>query len=207
MVRMEYRPGAENIDLDSTFENIIGKKYPSYSDIIVLDRGRDNRGAVLMLDTSKSMGGEKLAIAAVTGATVAYNFKINQYAIITFEDEAHVLKSLNNEKKIVRVVGEILETSASGCTNIEDALRRGLSEVNLLRVPKRRGILITDGFYTRGHDPRPVAREFPRLDVVYVPGGECSEKMCVNLAKLGSGKIVKVETYEKIPGAVIDLVK
>ena len=111
-----YRFGQEEIDLDSTFEQILGKKDYQPEDIIIEKREKKNVSCALMVDTSLSMTGEKLAVAAVGAAVLAIKLKADHYALITFGSDATLLKSMNQRKDVERVISDVIETPPWGYT-------------------------------------------------------------------------------------------
>ncbi|MFH1821616.1 MAG: vWA domain-containing protein, partial [Methanobacteriota archaeon] len=123
--REEYRYGTDEIDLESTLDQILGKKEYQLEDIIVETREKKKLTCALMVDTSLSMAGEKLAVAAVGAAILALKLKDDNYALVTFETRASVLKAMNERKDVQSVIGDLLETPATGDTNMEDGLRAG----------------------------------------------------------------------------------
>jgi len=202
-----YRFGQEEIDLDSTFERILGKKDYQLEDIIVESREKKNVSCALMVDTSLSMTGEKLAVAAVGAAVLAIKLKADHYALITFGSDATLLKSMDQRKDMELVIGDVIETPAWGYTNMEFGLEIGLKELNKARTKDRFGVLITDGNCTTGYDPWKVAAKYPKLHVIMTRGRESNRKLCQELAKLGKGKMYEVEDYSEIPRVLYNLLR
>lgn len=202
-----YRFGQEEIDLDSTFERILGKKDYQPEDIIVERREKKNVSCVLMVDTSLSMTGEKLAVAAVGAAVLAIKLKADHYALITFGSDATLLKSMNQRKDLELVISDVIETPAWGYTNMEFGLEVGLKELNNARTKDRFGVLITDGNCTTGYDPWKVAAKYPKLHVIMTRGRESNRKLCQELARLGKGKMYEVEDYNEIPRVLYNLLR
>jgi len=202
-----YRFGQEEIDLDSTFEQILGKKKYQPEDIIIEKREKKNVSCALMVDTSLSMTGEKLAVAAVGAAVLAIKLKADHYALITFGSEATLLKSMDQRKDMDLVISDVIETPAWGYTNMEFGLEIGLKELNKARTKDRFGVLITDGNCTTGYDPWKVAAKYPKLHVIMTRSRESNRKLCQELARLGKGKMYEVEDYNEIPRVLYNLLR
>jgi len=202
-----YRFGQEEIDLDSTFEQILGKKDYQPEDIIIEKREKKNVSCALMVDTSLSMTGEKLAVAAVGAAVLAIKLKADHYALITFGSDATLLKNMDQRKDVERVISDVIETPPWGYTNMEFGLEVGLKELNKATTKDRFGVLITDGNCTTGYDPWKVAAKYPKLHVIMTRGRESNRKLCQELAKLGKGTMYEVEDYNEIPRVLYNLLR
>lgn len=113
-----------------------------------------------------------------------------------------------------RVAEEVLSLDARGLTNIKEALQLALREIR--SYEKKIGVLLTDGNWTYGGDPRSVARLFDRLHVIgledpitpyelehtgygryYTPFSGVK-----GLAKEGRGMFAYVRTIEEVPLAL-----
>lgn len=202
-----YRFGHEEIDLDSTFEQILGKKNYEPEDIIIEKREKKDVSCALMVDTSLSMTGKKLAVAAVGATVLAIKLRADHYALITFGSDATLLKSMNQRKDIERVIGDVIETPPWGYTNMEFGLDVGLKELNTARTKDRFGVLITDGNCSSGYDPWKVALKYPKLHIIMTRSRECDPKLCQELARLGKGKMYEVEDYNEVPRALYNLLR
>lgn len=208
-----YKIGMPEFSLDETIQHNplkIYEKSLSYQDIYGVERRRQKRKVVLILDTSGSMYGRLLLNAALTTSVLAYNMEKEDFAIVLFNSTAMLLKKINQKRSIIKIVDDILDSEAVGFTNIQIGLEKGLRELNKIREKRksRFGILITDGNYNRGEDPVKLARQFPKLHVIAIPAdNDASQgvKTCRAIAKSGRGKFYAVTDYREIPRALIEL--
>ncbi|KKM67912.1 hypothetical protein LCGC14_1466350 [marine sediment metagenome] len=208
-----YKIGMPEFSLDETIQHNplkIYEKSLSYQDIYGVERRRQKRKVVLILDTSGSMYGRLLLNAALTTSVLAYNMEKEDFAIVLFNSTAMLLKKINQKRSIIKIVDDILDSEAVGFTNIQIGLEKGLIELNKIREKRksRFGILITDGNYNRGEDPVKLARQFPKLHVIAIPAdNDASQgvKTCRAIAKSGRGKFYAVTDYREIPRALIEL--
>ncbi|KKK42470.1 MAG: von Willebrand factor type A domain protein [Candidatus Lokiarchaeum sp. GC14_75] len=208
-----YKIGMPEFSLDETIQHNplkIYEKSLSYQDIYGVERRRQKRKVVLILDTSGSMYGRLLLNAALTTSVLAYNMEKEDFAIVLFNSTAILLKKINQKRSIIKIVDDILDSEAVGFTNIQIGLEKGLIELNKIREKRksRFGILITDGNYNRGEDPVKLARQFPKLHVIAIPAdNDASQgvKTCRAIAKSGRGKFYAVTDYREIPRALIEL--
>ena len=208
-VNVPFQPGLEEFNLEETLENKLGKSFLDYQDIVSVERRRKKRGFSLILDASNSMQMEKIVIAALAVGVFAYRFCGDHYSVITFKDHAQLLKSIKDSPDMEKLIDKMLNVQPGGLTNIEEALQMGLEELEKFRQLESAGILITDGWVTKGRDPIKIAEKYQRLHVIQVPlavGGGDSE-MCINLAKAGRGKYSYVRDFYQLPRAIMNTMK
>jgi len=184
--------------IEDTLENIIGKDIPDAADIIVETKEERKINAALMIDTSLSMTGRKLAWAAVSATILAKKLKIRDIAVIGFETTAKVLKHIGKSEGIERLIERILSVPATGYTNIEDGLEKGLFQLSRGTNPEKIGIIITDGKYTEGGHPLPLAGKFKKLYVLMTKDYNSDESLCLKMADQGGGKAYMITRYEEI---------
>ncbi len=198
-------PGRGEIALEPTLENMAGRKQAELGDIVMEQRERRRVSAVLMLDTSLSMTGRNLALAAVAAAVLAGKLEAEDYALVSFETTASLLKPINQRLPLQEMVTRLLEVPASGYTNIEDGLKVGLQQLERGRQPRKFGILISDGRYTLGGDPLTVAARFPRLYVLATEDYKMDRELCRQMAAPSGGSSYQVDSYAALPRALSKL--
>ena len=207
-VRVPFQPGVEELDLEETIENILGKSWLDYRDIVCVQKRARKKAFSLMLDVSNSMQAEKLLIAALAVGVFAHKFLDDHYSIIMFSDRAHLLKPIEERPDVEKLIDKMLDLQAGGSTNIEEALRKGLQELERLLQLDGTGILVTDGWVTEGGDPVAIAQRYPKLHVIQVPlvaGGGDSD-MCAKLAMAGRGRYSYVRDFYQLPQALTSTV-
>ena len=207
----QYQPGMD-FDLEKTMEDML-EKYPDgmpilgMNDIVGMDRIQRKKSGVLILDTSGSMIGERNINAALASAILAYSMRKDDYCVIAFNTKAFLIKKFHEEVKVQDIVDRILDLEAIGHTNIEDSLILGAKELKKLKTRFKWAILFTDGVYNKGKDPRYLAKEFPKLHVINLPGKKWGQKVCQDLARLGGGKYVAVAKYSEAPRALMKILR
>ena len=208
-----YQIGMPEFNIDETIQHNplkIYNKSLSYRDIYGIERKRQKRKVVLILDTSGSMYGRLLLNAALTTSVLAYNMEKEDFAIVLFNSIAMLLKKINQKKQVIEIIDDILDSEAVGFTNIYIGLEKGLKELNKVKENRksRFGILITDGNYNRGDDPIILAKKYPKLHVIGMPAENDADRgidTCRDLAQAGRGKFYAVKDYKEIPRALIEL--
>ncbi len=172
------------LDLEETVEHLMESKPSLFrnlgelteEDILVQERYPKQKTATLILDTSGSMYGGRLSIAATACALIAHHLSNDNLAIVTYSQYPTVLQRLNDipsPARTANIISKLLTVQPIGHTNLEAALQRGYKE--LLRTPPntpredRWALLLTDGVYTLGKNPSYVARKFPHLHILATP--------------------------------------
>jgi len=208
ITRTLHLPGLDGeLDIEETAENILSNKVIGHEDLIVERRQPRKVACSLMLDSSLSMTGDKLAMAAACIAVLAEKMKTFQYSIITFSDYATVLKDLQRHPPLSSLLERLLDMTPRGYTNIEDGLKKGLTELNRARSTRKLGIIITDGNYTIGGDPVRIASLYPKLHVMMVQDYDSKESLCREMSSVGKGKFVKIENFDDLPKALHSLLR
>jgi len=207
-VKEPYAPGQKGeIDIEMTVEQMLGKTEIDASDLIIESKHPRKMACIMMIDASLSMSGDKLAMATASLGVLAYKLKSIDYSVIAFDNVARVMKQLDQKIAVETIVGDLLDIPAMGFTNIEDALRSGIRELSSTAVKDKVGIMITDGNYTAGKDPREFAAQYPKLFVIMIKSHDSKPELCEEMAALGKGKVVTVDTFEEIPCVLRDLLR
>jgi Mg-chelatase subunit ChlD len=211
-VRGEYHPDAE-FDLEETMTQVL-ERYPTgipalrRGDIIGIQRRERKKNGVLILDASGSMMGERNINAALSAAVMAYSMRHDKFGVIAFNTKAFLIKGIKDDLAIQDIMDKILDLEAVGYTNIEDALRLGALQLKTMKTTRFKwAILLTDGAYNKGEDPRYLCRQFEKLHVLNLPGKKWGERVCKDLARLGGGRYVMVRKYQEVPRALMKILR
>ncbi len=198
-------PHSGELDVEATVDNLLGKPYPEPDDWVVRRRVDRRHQVVLMVDTSLSMSGENMAIAAVAAAVLALKLHPEDLSVVVFEDKATAVTHLDVPDPATEVVRRMLDQPVRGYTNIAAALELGAAELERGRSPRRSGLLITDGVVTAGGDPLPLAHRFPKLFVLLTEDYKMNPELCRRLADAGHGDVFPVRTYHDLPARLLDV--
>ena len=167
VVREPLREACDGeLDVEATVDNLLGKPFPEAADWIVRLRRERRHEVVLMIDTSLSMAGEKMALAAVAAAVLALNLGPGDLSVVLFADRARTVARLREKLPVAELVRRMLDRPCGGATNVAAALELGAAELERGRDPRRSAVLVSDGLYTAGCDPRPAAARFRTLHVL-----------------------------------------
>ena len=214
MGELPYGADQVDIDLDETFENspLLTKKGNfSSQDVWMSFTTHRRQPIVLSVDTSLSMTGEKLALTAVALAVVLLEFPEDPIGIVAFENEARILKRIEEKISIEQLIERFLDVPAQGYTHLEEGMRAALQQVRRGRVSGTGRppsvVLLTDGKYTAGKDPAYLAGRFPHLVVLKMGKERASLELCKELAKKGHGVLREVNELESLPSVMYGVVK
>jgi len=196
-------PFAGELDVEATVDNLLGKPFPEAGDWIVTRRVDRRHQVVLMVDTSLSMSGENMAIAAVAAAVLALKLHPEDLSVVVFEDKATAATHLGVPDAPAEVVRRMLDQPVRGYTNIAAALELGAAELDRGRNPRRSGLLITDGVVTAGGDPLPLAQRFPHLFVLLTEDYKMNPELCRQLADAGHGDVFPVRAFRDLPSRLL----
>jgi Mg-chelatase subunit ChlD len=204
-----------DFDFDETLDNAplaMAGLAPVTAQDIWMDYTAPRRQAVvLVVDTSLSMTGEKLALTAVALAVVLLQFPDDPVGIVAFENEAKVLKRPEERISLQELLERFLDVPAQGYTHLEDGLKGALNLVRSIassgqaRPPS--AVLLTDGKYTAGRDPAFLAPRFPHLVVLKMGKERASLELCREMAQKGHGALREVGELESLPNVMYGVVK
>jgi hypothetical protein len=170
-------------------------------------RVEKEHGLVLLLDTSLSMKGEKLALLGVTVAACCESVPSDALCILGFDSSIHVIKEFGESLRVETAVERTLSIPPGGFTHIELGLREARLRIEGGVHPRARVILVSDGRYTEGAHP---LAEAAKLGVVFPvkigkdPGGRVVMK---ELGDSGIGRFSEIREMAELPGFLLRAVR
>jgi Mg-chelatase subunit ChlD len=195
-----------DLDVDASLDELVtataGRRPPALEELWWRKWARPATALALVVDRSGSMGGARLATAALAAAAVAWRAP-DDYSVIVFADDVLVLKGQAERRPVETVVGEVLGLRGHGSTNLDAALRAAASELATSPAVHRVAVLLSDGRPTAGPDPTAAARLLTRL-LVLAPRGDAAEAAA--LARAAGGRCEEVGGPSDVPGALARLV-
>ncbi len=208
MVSVPYRFQCDEIDLDATVEKRLSapsaagaSAVADWTELVVKERSPMRRAFVVMVDQSRSMRGSKAVSAALVAATLLFNLPAeDEWGVIAFAEKGHVMRAVAKRRLHDETIRELLEMHSEGCTDITAGLEAGFAELAKTHTRDRIGILVTDGWLNTGPPPFAQVRQFSRLHVIELPGGDPA--LCARIAAAGRGTVSRVRSLQEIPRAV-----
>lgn len=202
LASVPYRYRSDDIDLDRTIEVLAERPVPEDTDIVVRERMRVRYAAVLVVDVSGSMRGEKARIAAATVSALVADLAEDQLALVAFWSDAALVKPLDVQTSGAQLLDHLLRIPAQGLTNVHFGLTVAAAELTRSTARRRTVVLLTDGVHNAGPDPRAVAHRIPELHVLVQVDGEHDLPLAAELARLGHGRLARVQTHRDVAPAL-----
>jgi gas vesicle protein GvpN len=205
--------GEGDVDLDRTLDRLGGAWPPPAEDLVTRSWQARRRSVCLLVDSSGSMSGLSVAMAAVATASVllAADGRLDTGAL-AFSGTVTVLQPPGTLKPPEQIVGRLLGLRGHGMTDIAAALRSaaGLLAAGPSAPAERCVILMSDCLSTAGGDPAAALSGIDHLDVLWpTPAGmehdPASIAAAERLARLGGGISQPVRTLAEIPAALTRL--
>ena len=166
--RVALSPGGD-LDVDASLEVLVASavtgRPPALEDLRAAEWGRPSVALCLLVDRSGSVGGERLAAAALAAAAVALRAP-QDHSVVAFSDTAIVLKAQDEQRPVEQVVDGLLALRGHGTTDLALALATAGRQLARSRATRRTTVLLTDGRATAGDDPRRAARRLDDLVVI-----------------------------------------
>jgi Mg-chelatase subunit ChlD len=208
-VNTVFKPGLEELNIEETLENIAYRDSYSYEDLILIEKVKRKTAVVLLLDVSNSMQREKIVIAILSVGILAQKFKNDFYSVVAFKSEPQIMKPMREITSNEKLIERFLDLEFGGSTDIKTALEVGLEQLSETQAKKKFGIIVTDGWATKGGNPIDVAGLYPKLHVIEVPlgvgGGD--KKTCADMAKAGGGRHFNVIDFNDLPRKLLLLLR
>jgi Mg-chelatase subunit ChlD len=202
LASVPYRYRSDDIDLDRTIDVLTERPVPEQTDIIVRERMSSRRAAVVVVDVSGSMRGEKVRIAAATVAALCADFAHDQLGLVAFWSDAALLAPLGTRVTPDRLLDQLLRIPARGLTNIEFGLAVARAELARSSARRRMAVLLSDAVHNAGPDPRTTAQRFGQLHVLCEIDGEHDTALARDLARLGHGGYARIATHRDVAPAL-----
>jgi magnesium chelatase subunit D len=203
--------GDGDIDLDRTIDRLAGAWPPSADDVVTRSWQAHRRSVCLLVDSSGSMSGHALAMAAVATASVllAADARLDTGALV-FSGSVTVLQPPGTRQQPEETVRRLLALRGHGMTDLAAGLRAAAGQLAGGASAERCVVLLSDCLSTAGADPVTALAGIDRLDVLcpQPPGREPDPDSLLaaeRLARLGGGISQPVRTLAEIPAALTRL--
>ncbi len=180
---------------------------PFGGDLIYEYRAMQPWQMIVVVDTSLSMNGPKLAITAVALGVLLLQFHQHRLGIVAFENDVRTLLIPGVPEPPLRVIERFLDVPGKGYTHLEGGLAEALRLEKEGRALRSVTLLLTDGKFTAGKDPTNLAHQFQDLRVLKTGRDRASYDFCMRLAKAGHGELIEVREIEDLPRLMYGVVR
>jgi len=177
-----------DLDLDRTLDRWSGPWPPESGELVTRSWLAHRRAVCLAIDSSGSMSGLAVAIAAVAAASVvlAADGRLAP-GIIAFSGGVSVLQALGTRRAPGELVDELMALRGHGVTDLAAALRAAAAQLADAATDERVAVLLSDCQPTAGGDPALALTGISRLHILCpLPTAE-SEQAAAALARRGGG--------------------
>jgi MoxR-like ATPase/Mg-chelatase subunit ChlD len=193
------------LDIDASLETILTSRAlrhsPDPDEMVARAWARPQLAVCLVVDRSGSMGGARLAAAALTAAACAWRAP-GDHAVVAFAKEVTVLRSMDSQRPTAAVVDSVLQLRGHGVTALSDALRAAGEQLERSRASRRVVVLLSDCRASDDVDPIPVASCLPEL-VILAPATDSAE--AAEFARRVNARWAPLPSAADAPAIIADL--
>jgi magnesium chelatase subunit D len=192
-----------DLDLDRTLDRWSGPWPPAPDDLVTRSWQAHRRAICLLIDSSGSMSGAAVAIAAVAAASVvlAAGPRLAP-SILAFSGGVTVLQARGSRRPPDDLVGDLVGVRGHGMTDLAAALRAAATQLAGARADERVVVLLSDCLRTAGGDPAQALAGISRLHVLCpLPTAE-SLLAAAALARQGGGLSQPVAALAEVAPAL-----
>ena len=164
---VDYEPG-DTWEVEMTLEKMLalGKLSPDYESIVVKEPSKIKKSIVICIDKSLSVL-QLIHQIVLVAAVLSLSVRKENFAIVDFDSQAHLLKSMTEGLHPESIVELILNIESGGKTNLEEALVLANKQLSQSTSRKKIIYLISDLERTIGKNPLPEISRITDLRIVY----------------------------------------
>lgn len=196
-----WRDPSSEIDLDASLDVLVRMRSgqgASLEEMAAQTWVPASLALCLAVDRSGSMGGERLATAALAASAVAHRAP-HDHSVVAFSDEVLVLRSQGEPSPVDRVVTDLLTLRGHGPTDVAAALGAAAAQLQRSRASRRVTLLLSDCRSTAGDEPSASARALEEL-IIIAPADDLADAEA--LAACTGSRCVSVAGPSSIPAAI-----
>ena len=184
--------------LDAVAEARAAARPPGLEELWVQRWQRPDTAIALIVDRSGSMGGPKLAAAAVAAAACSLRAP-EQWSALAFGDRVVVVKPADGDRAAEAVVQDMLRLRGHGTTDLAAALDAARAQLARCTARRRIAILMSDCRATAGADPVAAARRLNELCVLAPPDDAADAEL---FASAANARFAPIASVRSIPEAI-----
>ena len=180
--------GEGDLDLDRTLDRFSGTWPPPAGELVTRSWRARRRSLCLLIDTSGSMSGLAVAIAAVAaaGLVLAADRRLDP-GVIAFGSDVTVLQARESRRIPEELVADLIGLRGHGMTDLAGGLRAAARELAGPAGGERVTILLSDCLRTAGDEASSALTGIDRLHVLCPLPTPEAESAAAALARAGGG--------------------
>ena len=193
---------AGDVDVDRSLEALseaaAADRAPRLDEVWVRRWQRPATAVSLVVDRSGSMGGPRLAAAAVAAAACALRAPA-QWSALAFGGRVVAVKSAESDRPAAAVVEDVLRLRGYGTTDLAAALDAARAQLARCTARRRVVVLLSDCRATAGTDPVVAARRLDELCVL-APADDAAD--AAMFAADAGARFAPITGIRSIPAAI-----
>ncbi len=197
------------INLEETIESLLSQGRTNFkiletSDFLVTETYQGHRAFYWALDKSGSMNSaEKLGMLAISVMAGLYGVKKDDFGVVLFDHETHVVKSMAEKTVSVdKVASDLLDARAGGGTGGEQSIRLALQNFEDTRAKEKIFVFSTDMYLSDQAVCEQLAERMKPLGIkmiILVPKSSYNPHAADSLAKKAHGVVLDIASIEELP--------
>ena len=197
-----------DVDLDASLDALVaaraGRRPASVEDLVGRVWSRPSLGLCLLVDRSGSMGGERLASAALAAACVAWRAP-EDHSVIAFSDQPLLVQRQGGGRSAEAIADDLFALRGHGPTDLAAALRFATQQLSRSPAERRVAILFSDGRPTEGDDPTDAAIALAAFAELAVVAPATDDADAIDLAAKVGGRCVSLAGPASVPETMATL--
>ncbi|MCU0311760.1 MAG: VWA domain-containing protein [Acidimicrobiales bacterium] len=158
-----------DVDLDRSIDALVDARAtgsaPNLADLRAREWGRPELAVCLVVDRSGSMGGARLATAAMAAAACRWRSPLDT-SVLAFAERVVVLAPQGSARPVEEVVDDLFCLRGHGPTDLAAALRAAREQLDRSTAARRVAVVLSDARATLGDDPTAAAAALDELVLV-----------------------------------------
>ena len=205
--RLEVNRRADgDLDLDRTLDRWDGRWPPGSDDLVTRGWTGHRRAVCLAVDSSGSMNGLAVAIAAVAAAGVVLaGDDTLEMSVLTFARDVQVLQRHGQRRAAEDLVAQLVTLRGHGMTDLAAALRGAREQLLPAMADERVVVLLSDCLHTTGDPPETALSGIDRVHVLCPLPTPEAEAAARSLAGRAGGTAQMVQSVRDLGPALTRL--
>ncbi|MFW9768426.1 MAG: hypothetical protein ACFFF9_09760 [Candidatus Thorarchaeota archaeon] len=197
------------INLEETIDSLLTQGRTNFkiietSDFLVTETYQGHRAFYWALDKSGSMdSAEKLGMLAISVMAGLYGVKKDDFGVVLFDHETHVVKTMAEKSvSVEKVASDLLEARAGGGTGGAVSMKMALENFENTRAKEKIFVFSTDMFLSDQQQCEELAERMKPLGIkmiVLVPKSSYNPQAADSLAKKAHGVVLDIASIDELP--------
>ncbi|MHA1949521.1 MAG: hypothetical protein ACXAAO_04665 [Candidatus Thorarchaeota archaeon] len=197
------------INLEETIDSLLTQGRTNFkvienSDFLVSETYQGHRAFYWALDKSGSMdSAEKLGMLAISVMAGLYGVKKDDFGVILFDHETHVVKEMAEKSvSVEKVASDLLEARAGGGTGGAVSIRKALENFEDTRAKEKIFVFSTDMYLSDQQQCEELAERMKPLGIkmiILVPKSSYNPQAADSLAKKAHGVVLDIASVDELP--------